>query len=433
MKQIALVCLETINNGGDGILADTTRYLLSQENVRVVTVQLEPEYEERFGALDPARKLVYRATRKFNKLTHGGSFATKRLFYTKLRKQYFVERFRGLDGVVVAIGMLKFRTQKFSFLFEAVTKAADQLNIPVMFSAVSVARPDEKDKRYRQLKKAVNSPSVRVVTTRDGEWGVERLRKHYISREGIFISGAGDPGLWSPRVYGIEKQPGGILGINVIRPEIFAAYGNNAGEAEMLRFYSGLIERLTGMGRPWALFTNGVERDHEFALKLVNRLGLDESCLMPRPMSARELVMTESRFCLVLGARLHACIAAAALGIPVAGLLWDDKLRFFAKTLGRENCFMEVDEADPDRALTLLSEAEKTPVDTGATALLALQTRDGIRQFMHIVDREKLISASEQPVDPGKYIQELRAFAMPYKIHRVYNSQTYRRLAKPGE
>ena len=433
MKQIALVCLETINNGGDGILADTTRYLLSQENVRVVTVQLEPEYEERFGALDPARKLVYRATRKFNKLTHGGSFATKRLFYTKLRKQYFVERFRGLDGVVVAIGMLKFRTQKFSFLFEAVTEAANQLNIPVMFSAVSVARPDEKDKRYRQLKKAVNSPSVRVVTTRDGEWGVERLKKHYISREGIFISGAGDPGLWSPRVYGIEKQPGGILGINVIRPEIFAAYGNTAGEAEMLRFYSGLIERLTGMGRPWALFTNGVERDHEFALKLVHRLGLDESCLMPRPMSARELVMTESRFSLVLGARLHACIAAAALGIPVAGLLWDDKLRFFAKTLGRENCFMEVDEADPDRAIRLLSEAEKTPVDTGATALLALQTRDGIRQFMHIVDREKLISASKQPADPGKYIQELRAFAMPYKIHRVYNSQTYRRLAKPGE
>ena len=429
MKQIALVCLETINNGGDGILADTTRYLLSQENVRVVTVQLEPEYEERFGALDPASKLVYRATRKFNKLTHGGSFATKRLFYTKLRKQYFVERFRGLDGVVVAIGMLKFRTQKFSFLFEAVTKAADQLNIPVMFSAVSVARPDEKDKRYRQLKNAVNSPSVRVVTTRDGEWGVERLRKHYISREGIFISGAGDPGLWSPRVYGIEKQPGGILGINVIRPEIFAAYGNNAGEKEMLSFYTGLIGRLTQMGRPWALFTNGVEMDHEFALKLIHRLGLDESCLMPRPMSARELVMTESRFCLVLGARLHACIAAAALGIPVAGLLWDDKLRFFARTLGRENCFMEVDDADPDRALTLLSEAEKTPVDTGATALLALQTRDGIRQFMHIVDREKLISASKQ----GKYIQELRAFAMPYKIHRVYNSQTYRRLAKPGE
>ena len=433
MKQIALVCLETINNGGDGILADTTRYLLSQENVRVVTVQLEPEYEERFGALDPARKLVYRATRKFNKLTHGGSFATKRLFYTKLRKQYFVERFRGLDGVVVAIGMLKFRTQKFSFLFEAVTEAADQLNIPVMFSAVSVARPDEKDKRYRQLKKAVNSPSVRVVTTRDGEWGVERLKNYYISREEIFISGAGDPGLWSPRVYGIEKQPGGILGINVIRPEIFAAYGNNAGEKEMLRFYTGLIGRLTQMGRPWALFTNGVERDHEFALKLVHRLGLDESCLMPRPMSARELVMTESRFSLVLGARLHACIAAAALGIPVAGLLWDDKLRFFARTLGRENCFMEVDEADPDRALKLLSEAEKTPVDTGATALLALQTRDGIRQFMHIVDREKLISASEQPADPGKYIQELRAFAMPYKIHRVYNSQTYRRLAKPGE
>ena len=39
MKKIALVCLETINSGGDGILADTTRYLLSREGVQVVTVK----------------------------------------------------------------------------------------------------------------------------------------------------------------------------------------------------------------------------------------------------------------------------------------------------------------------------------------------------------------------------------------------------------
>ena len=343
MKKIGLVCLETINNGGDGILADATRYLLSRENAQVVTVQLEPEYEERFNALDPARKFVYRVTRRFNKLTRGGCFATRRLMYTKLREQYFSERFKGLDGVVVAVGMIKFRTQMFSFLFEAVTRAAERLGIPVMFSAASIARPDEKDKRFRQLKKAINSPAVRIVTTRDGEWGVERLKGHYITREGILSAKAGDPGLWAPLVYGIEKQNSGVLGINVIRPEIFAAYGNRAGEPEMLRFYQELIGRLEKAGRPWALFTNGVERDHLFALKLLKTLGLDESRLMPRPMSARELVMTESRFSLVLGARLHSCIAAAALGIPVAGLLWDDKLRFFAKTLGRENCFMEVD------------------------------------------------------------------------------------------
>lgn len=433
MKKIALVCLETINNGGDGILADTTRYLLSREGVQVVTVQLEPEYEERFGALSPARKLVYRLTRKFNNLTHGGTFASRRLFYTKLRARYFMERFRGLDGVVVAVGMLKFKTQKFSFLFEAVTRAAERLGIPVMFSAMSVARPDVSDKRFRQLRKAVNSPCVRMITTRDGEWGAERLKRHYISREGIRFDSVGDPGLWAPRVYGIAKRKSDVLGINVIRPEIFAAYGNRAGEKEMLGFCSGLIRRLESAGRPWALFTNGVERDHQFALKLLKTLGLDESRLMPRPQGAEELVRTVSRFGLVLGARLHACIAATALGIPAAGLLWDDKLRFFAKTLGRENCFTEVDEADPDRVLSLLSEAEKTPVDTDAVLRLALRTQEEIGRFAELVRREKLIPASEQPARPGKHVAELRAFAVPCKIHRVYNCQTYRRLAQPGE
>ncbi|MCR4621958.1 MAG: polysaccharide pyruvyl transferase family protein, partial [Clostridiales bacterium] len=230
---------------------------------------------------------------------------------------------------------------------------------------------------------------VRIVTTRDGEWGVERLKGHYISREGILSAKAGDPGLWAPLVYGIEKQDSGVLGINVIRPEIFAAYGNRAGEKEMLEFYSELIRCLEEAGRPWALFTNGVDRDFKFAQKLVNRLGLEPNRLLPKPESAAELVRTVSGFGLVLGVRLHACIAAAALSIPVAGLMWDDKLRFFARVLDRENCFMEVDEADPDRALTLLSEADKTPIDTGSISRLALQTRDGIRQFMHIVDLEK--------------------------------------------
>lgn len=385
MKKIALVCLETINNGGDDILAETMRYLLEGEGASVRKIQIEPDYEEKWSHLNLFEKLEYRITRRLNRLLKGKSFFIQRRFYSRFLRDYFRDEFTGFDGIVVALGMFKFRTQKFSFLFDAITDAAERLGVPVMLNSMSIARPDANDKRYHQLVKALNRPAVKLITTRDGEWGLERLREHYIKRKDLAADWAGDPGLWAAEAYGAVKKDGGVTGINLIRPKIIGAYLNDVTPEEMHAFYAGLIAELERKKVNWVLFSNGVEDDYEFGRGLIADLGLDENRLLPRPKNAGELVETIAGFSRILGVRLHACIVAAALGVPFIGLSWDDKLRYFAKTMGLEENFIEVEGAKPEEAARLLADGPIKAPDADTVRQAAEKTRRSVIRFLDMV------------------------------------------------
>lgn len=54
-------------------------------------------------------------------------------------------------------------------------------------------------------------------------------------------------------------------------------------------------------------------------------------------------------FKVVFAARLHACITSFALDIPFVGLLWDNKLRMFAKTMKITDAFCEIEDLDAEK------------------------------------------------------------------------------------
>ena len=54
------------------------------------------------------------------------------------------------DAVILSVGMLKFATQEFSYFFDMITGECQRKCIPVMMSAMSIAKPDRNDWRYHQ-------------------------------------------------------------------------------------------------------------------------------------------------------------------------------------------------------------------------------------------------------------------------------------------
>lgn len=178
--------------------------------------------------------------------------------------------------------------------------------------------------------------------------GVKRLLDHYIKRSNIRVDYVGDPALWSANAFGytnLDIKHNTRIGVNLIRPNIFESYKEeNFSASQMTHLYKEIIEELDARGYDWYFYDNGMDDDHNYGLSLIKVFDLPKEKLLPQLNNAKEYLEMISRFRAVFGARLHACITAVSLGIPVCGMLWDNKLKFFSETMGISQFFSTADE-----------------------------------------------------------------------------------------
>lgn len=349
-QRIVLLGLESIGNAGDEILVTTTEWLLKRAisncgDIDIIRCQLMPAYKD---IVHIHKFCIFALFFKYlSKIFYGNiKYRIVDVMYRVKYMTYFKDCIRRADKLILPVGMLKYSTQDFSYIFNMITQIATQYDKPVLMSAMSIAKPDTSDWRYYQLLRAVNRPCVKCITSRDGQSGVDRLNKYYIKRN-IKIDYVGDPALWIPECYNTKKNSirKGIVGINVIRKDIYAAYGNEQfSDAQMINLYKDIIHELESRGGEWVLFCNGMQLDYEVGKEIIQELHLPNEKLLPVPKSGRELVEMIAGFDAIFGARLHACITAVSLGVPVSGLLWDDKLDFFSRTMKIRQYFLEVKE-----------------------------------------------------------------------------------------
>lgn len=241
--------------------------------------------------------------------------------------------------------MLKYSTQNMSYVFHLINKIASALRRPVLMSAMSIEKPDAGDWRFHQIVEAVNMDCVKAVTTRDGSYGLERLRKFYIKKDDIATDFVGDPALWIPETYDIlRKDESSKIGINLIRKNIYQSYKEGyVSEDDMLALYKEIVEELEYRGYDWEFFCNGMNCDYAVGIELLQKLNLPTNKLASKPKTGKELASLIASYKCVFGARLHACITSISLGIPVVGLLWDNKLDFFSKTMGIRDFFIDIE------------------------------------------------------------------------------------------
>ena len=200
-----------------------------------------------------------------------------------------------------------------------------------------------------------------MITTRDGVKGVDRLKSFYVHNSDIILDYVGDPALYIPEKYIISKRHTGRIGIGLIRSHIFKDYSKVSVDEEAL--YISIINELEKRKYDWVLFCNGMEIDYNLGKRILKRLNLSSDKLLPRPSCGQDLVDIISSFQAVFCARFHACVTAFSTGIPFVGLVWDDKIRFFAETMRVEYLFCDLNELDGFSIVNKLENAIKKPCE----------------------------------------------------------------------
>lgn len=385
-QRIVLLGLESIGNTGDEILSATTEWLLTKVTKgEIERKQLMPGYRD---IVRYYRTCMFALPIKYiSKIFRGNvSYRITNIMYRIKYNRYLKDCIKDADKIILPIGMLKYSTQDFSYIFDMITQIAAHYNKPVLMSAMSIARPDHADWRYYQLVKAVNRPCVKFITTRDGESGLTRLNKYYI-KNNIRTDFVGDPALWIPDCYQIKRKTSDneIIGINVIRKGIYAEYSDKSfSDDQMISMYKEIITELETRGYRWALFCNGMRLDYEVGKQLVKELNLSDDKLLPAPRSGKELVEIISGFKAVFGARLHACITSVSLGVPVSGLIWDDKLDFFSRTMNIRQFFSNVEELKGNLIVDKIESAILHTLDIENVRYYKNKTIQSIKDFVEL-------------------------------------------------
>ena len=286
------------------------------------------------------------------------------------------------DAVIFAGGgMLKYKNQGLNYLVENIVEICEDQNIPVMFSGVGIEGFDLGDFRCKRLKSSLSSNCVKVVTTRDF---IEILDNHYGLNPSTRSMLVGDPALWIPECYGIQKKQNKIpkIGINVIRGEIYRDYGNQLKPEELKLIYINLLSSLDDKGVDWVLFSNGMKVDQEFGFSILKTMGKSPQNIIAAPKTAKELVELISGFDVIFGARMHACITSYSLDIPVVGLIWNGKLARYSELTGQRCMFFEEDEINIDDICLKLQELGKFRYDVSLRTNLKKQTQVELFNFL---------------------------------------------------
>lgn len=396
MKKIGVVGLYSIRNMGDRIICDCTQYLMDSKNnnIEIVEVDAVPRKRSSYKGINFIRYTIavfmirFLGPKLFKPTSSSKARYRFEYFAWRLRLgSYYKKALVGLDAILFSGGgFLKFKTQGLNYYVEQIIKIADKNNIPVMMSGVGIEGYDENDIRCQKLKQAINSDCVKTITTRDY---VDILQKNYIYNEKVVTARVGDPAIWVPQCYDIQKsETSNLIGINVIRGNVYRDYGNKLDYDGLKSFYKGLIKECKRRKLNWVLFSNGMKGDQQFGREILQELNMPvKGNLLPAPKSSKGLVEMVSQFKYILAARLHACITAYSLDIPVIGLIWNEKTEMFAQLIGKPENFYKEDQLNEVDIVDSLEQCISKNYDDNIRQELKAITKKHIINFVNDLNR----------------------------------------------
>lgn len=324
-----IVVLGLMNkNIGDTVILETCKYLISKINkdVTVSVYNLLPDEE----------------ILKKHKIKERHSFFSKFIIFFRWLnpkiQQYYEEILKDADAVIFAGGgLIKFSREFCWNSIYSVIEYCDKKNIPVFLNAVGVEGYSNFDLYAQIMKKSLNKSCVKAITTRDDIETLKKYRKDNISL-------AGDSALWTSDLFSLkENKKEDVIGIGLMRKNIFTSYRIDFSEEKIIKTYKGIIEELERKGYKWRLFCNGLQSDYDLGVKVLQDMHREfsEEVLAPRPDSQEEYINLLTSFKAIIAARLHANIIATSYNIPSIGLVWNNKLTLFGRSIDCENRFIQ--------------------------------------------------------------------------------------------
>ena len=387
-------------NLGDGILAQCLEKALCRDGgIEVDTIDLAGRVC--FGATSPHRRSAVRVLHVLPSFAR--RLAVTQALRSKLRAlgDEWDRKISAADAVVLGGGNL-FQDDDLNFplkigtLLDRICRSGKPLAI------YGVGVSGAWSPRAYQLFQRVEETRLVYLAVRDRA-SRDNWRRHFPKGQAPVV--VPDPGLLARDLLsagvgeGVNNVERGV-GICVTDPLILARHSNRPPRGvcfSTLGEYELLVRLLVERGERVCLFCNGAREDQAFAERIFfgDRLASSRSTgllrLAERPGTPEELMDVIRSNSVMLAHRLHACIAAYALGIPHVGLGWDQKVESFFRSVGREDFFADGPQFSPQRICLLLQEAAASGIDRARQEAGLADAAAGVRSLRnHLLTWKKL-------------------------------------------
>ncbi|MCF2587202.1 polysaccharide pyruvyl transferase family protein [Brevibacterium sp. UCMA 11752] len=304
---------------------------------------------------------------------------------------------------------------------------AQEYGVPTLFSSIGVEPYSEDDPRSQALKKALNLPVVRQITTRDDLQSVLK----YVEGSQISTSLVADPAVFADRVFekvgelpaSFAKQGVPTIGLVVTRGGIFADNSIDFSERDQQDLWLGVIKLLEERGYGYRLFTTGHFTDEIFLDSLVRQHGVPGKNVTFAVNSPDELIHELRKCTAVIAYRLHASITSFALGTPSVGLSWNFKVTEFYKEVGYAERAISPDEWNPRSIVSAVEAALNGGVEKDDNYLYTV--------YATLFAGVKGVLSPNEPVEPYSLDEVVEALPRSSKTPlREYRAKVQRKLRR---
>ena len=398
MSMKLALCHLNVTNLGDRVIHETARFLvtrvlrdLGRGDVEIVEVDIGTDESDggkiRRGFRVSVLRTVRQAARLLKKIFRSAGYARWQWHRSPVYRRYAAgERRKLLDVDMIVFaggGLVKFHRQNFHFFLDDITALAEERGVPVLFNAVGIEGYDAHDGECRLLKHALNRSCVKAITTRDD---LEMLASCYVENPSVSVKAVCDPAFWCAETYGVRRADGArTIGLNVIRPDIFAEYVQPVSRETLFGLYEGVVKRLLDAGWRVELFSNGVLKDSAFLREFLAAhpaLAADARLSAAFPSSPKEFVETIAGYARFMAVRLHAAIVGTVLGVPNVSLVWNRKQPLFGKRVGMPGNFIGMDGFEAANVVRLLLDAKPYSMDAAYKASVLDSLREEISRWL---------------------------------------------------
>lgn len=295
-----------------------------------------------------------------------------------------LNRVRNSDLVVFpGGGFIKFKQENLPRDMKRIISRAEKYGIPVVFNAVGMEGFDPENEGCIALDEMLHSFSARYITSRDY---AENINASYFKDGYLTATRVADPAVWAGDAYKIKRNPDSdVIGLGVAREGLFLDYDLPITKDELLVIWSDIINSLEAEGLKYKLFTNGLKQDEEFLADLIAYMGKDserEEIALPSAENAKQLVEYIAGFSSLIACRMHANIIAFSLGVPSVAFIWNEKLRFFGKSIGCSERYLEYNQLkDTKLILDTLKKAQAEGYEEGILKREKASAYKSVRDF----------------------------------------------------
>lgn len=235
------------------------------------------------------------------------------------------------------------------------------------------------------LSKYLNYPIVKYISTRDD---IRTLKDEYINRRNSTpIVKVSDPVILCSKLFSINAKPNSMIGIGLIRDNIFQDYKVDAHPDILYNFYCTLAEELDKWGLKYEFFTNGLKEDLNIIHIIEKKL--NRSIQVRVPNNVIELLSIIASYRGIITARMHSCIVAYSFNIPAVAMNWNNKVSMWFNNINKADCCFDLDKLVPSAMIEKMLELESKGYEKEVRDKLEKEYMQMFKSAIRTIDRQK--------------------------------------------